>query len=181
MNYLYTIRGRFGSDDESWQTYVQGSRLYHAKELVSLDALLNADLVDTDYEKVDWNIVHSAGTSVTGYLADFNYALSHMRQVERFNLLAIVIEPESDCKSTGPDNFEFVGYDLLDKDYQVSALTNCGGFDDSFLPADQNKYGLIDSYDHARSIQKHLAEHNPGEFHADTLLIAVWRHNTLGR
>ena len=29
-----------------------------------------------------------------------------------------------------------VGYDLIEKGGNISALTNCGGFDESFLPKD---------------------------------------------
>ncbi len=180
MDYLYTVREIFDESHGGWQTYVQGSRLYHVKEIISLDALLNKDLVEPDYETVNWEMVHSPGSSVTGYLADMHYALSHMRPVERFNLLAIVIQPEEDCSNAGPADFEFAGYDLVDKSYETSALTNCGGFGESFLPHDQNKYGLVNNYNLARSIQKHLAENNPMEFHADTLLVAVWRHKKLG-
>ncbi len=74
-----------------------------------------------------------------------------------------------------------LGYDLLDQDFGISALTNCGGFDETFLPEDLNKYGLIDDFAKAYDIKKRLLENNPEEHHADTNVIAVWRHRTIGR
>jgi len=74
-----------------------------------------------------------------------------------------------------------MGYDLLDQDFSISALANCGGFDETFLPADLNEKGLIDDFNKAYNIKKRLFENNPGEHHADTNVIAVWRHKTIGR
>lgn len=78
------------------------------------------------------------------------------------------------------EGFEFIGYDLLDKDFNISALTNCGGFDETFLPSDQNDKGLIDELEKAYDIKRRLLENNPEETHADTNVIAIWRHKTLG-
>ena len=117
----------------------------------------------------------------TGFFTSLDYVLHKAITKDRFNLLAVIIEPTQDCKTFTIDGFEFVGYDLLDKDYSVSALTNCGGFDETFLPDDLNKVGLIDNYSMAYEIKKRLFDNNPGEHHADTYVVAVWRHNTIGR
>jgi hypothetical protein len=60
-------------------------------------------------------------------------------------------------------------------------LTNCGGFDETFLPEDLNSYGLISDYEEAISIQKNLLLNNPLEDHADCALFEVWRHQSMGR
>lgn len=65
--------------------------------------------------------------------------------------------------------------DLLDQYYDTSALSNCGGFDETFLPGDLNNVGLIDNYEKACTIKKKLKENNPMEDHADTNVIAIWR------
>jgi hypothetical protein len=58
---------------------------------------------------------------------------------------------------------------------------NCGGFDETFLPADLNHFGLIDDYEKAFDEKRGLLQNNPGHRHADTNVIAVWRHKTIGR
>jgi len=60
-------------------------------------------------------------------------------------------------------------------------LTNCGGFDETFLGSDLNDKGLIDDFVKAYDIKKRLLESNPELHHADTNVIAVWRHQTIGR
>ena len=95
--------------------------------------------------------------------------------------MAVVVNPTEDCKTTVLDDFDFVGYDLLDRDYSISALTNCEGFDETFLPSDLNQCGLIDVYEKACDIRHRLLENNPKDYHADTNVIAIWRHRTIGR
>jgi hypothetical protein len=53
------------------------------------------------------------------------------------------MNPEIHCESYHLDNFTFIGYDLLDKDNTISALSNCGGFDETFSPLDLNEFGLL--------------------------------------
>jgi hypothetical protein len=60
-------------------------------------------------------------------------------------------------------------------------LTNCGGFDETFSPSDLNDMGLIDDFVKACDIKKRLLENHPNENHADTNVIAIWRHNVIGR
>ena len=60
-------------------------------------------------------------------------------------------------------------------------MTNCGGFDETFLPTDLNNVGLIEDYEKAFDIKKKLFENNPDEEHADTQFIAVWRHQIIGQ
>ena len=144
--------------------------------------MLNEVLVEPDRDKVeDWDFIVCDQEHETGFFTTLDYVLERTKQMDRFNLVAVAIEPTQDCKDILLDGFEFVGYDLLDKDYSISALTNCGGFDETFLPADQNRYGLIDDYTKAFDVKKRLLDNNPDEHHADTNVIAVWRHTTVGR
>src|ERR1700712_3846593 len=94
---------------------------------------------------------------------------------------SVVVEPTEDCKNIVLIDFDFMGYELLDQEYGTSALTNCGGFDETFLSSDINNVGLIDNYDKAFDIKKRLLENNPQEHHADTNVIAVWRHKIIGQ
>ncbi|KUY26062.1 hypothetical protein [Elizabethkingia ursingii] len=109
--------------------------------------------------------------------------LSHLEELVSLDgmLNEVLVEPDQDCKNIKVEGYEFMGYDLLDQDFSISALTNCGGFDETFLPKDLNKKGLITDFVKAYNIKKQLLENNPYEHHADTNVIAVWRHKTIGR
>ncbi len=182
----YTARSTYDKDHNedgmSWKKYLEWSRLIHLKELVSVDSMLNKVLVKPDRnQEEDWKYLVIDNYYETGFFTSLDYVLRRMESKEKFNLLAIVIEPKQDCKNVMLEGFEWVGYDLLDKEYTISALTNCGGFDETSLPADLNHFGLIDDYGNASTIKQRLLENNPDEYHADTSIIAIWRHITLGR
>ena len=70
--------------------------------------------------------------------------------------------------------FDFCGYDLVDE-FEISAITNCSGFDETYTYHDLNSIGLIPTLASARKIQIDLKKNNPNEEHADCLLFGVWR------
>lgn len=174
--------GPFYGNGDAWNSYKAWSKLHHLKEVVSLDTILNGDLIDTDtLSDSEWeNVMSDDDKIILPLYSNFDFVLIKSKLYSRSNLLSVVIEPEADCRHIEQSGFEFVGYDLLDKDYNISALTNCGGFDESFLPDDLNDFGLIDDFEKAYSTQEKLFENNPGEHHADTNVIAIWRHKTFG-
>jgi hypothetical protein len=164
------------------QVLFQWSKLSHLTELVSLDASLNEVLVQPDRDNIeDWNFIVVDEEFETGFFTSLDYVLLKTSTGDRFNLLTVVKEPDEICESIDIADFDFIGYDLLDKDYNVSALSNCGGFDETFLPADINQYGLIDNFEKVFEVRKRLFENNPDEHHADCNVIAVWRHKIIGR
>lgn len=183
MTYLYTTRAKFDKDTNisAWSNYIEWSKLTHLTELVSLDICLNEMLVKPDRSsEEDWKEIVIDEYHETGFFRTLDYVLRKTNKKKGFNLLAIVIEPESDCSLIRLDDYDFLGYDLLDQYYDTSALTNCGGFDETFLPNDLNNVGLIDDYEKAYTIKKNLRENNPMEDHADTNVIAIWRHRVIG-
>ena len=93
----------------------------------------------------------------------------------------MIKEPKKIKEEQLSRDFDFIGYDLLEKDGNISALTNCGGFDETFKPEEQNKYGLITQYERAKEIQLMLPKNNPNEDHAYCQLFEVWRHKFIGR
>lgn len=204
MKFLYTALERFdktceggewpdfivnSSRERSWKSFIEWSKLYHLTELVSLDRMLNEDLVDPDYESAeDWNYIDTtsaeAGNWITGFYTSPDYVAKRPKALAKgvYNLLAIVIEPNQECKDFIVDGFEFVGYEVLDEAFSISVLTNCGGvYDDVFLPMDLNDKGLINDFSKACDIQKRLSEKHPACDHAaNAQVIAVWRHKTIG-
>lgn len=186
MTFFYTARGTYdktyNEDGMSWDKYIEWSKLTQLSELVSLDGMLNEILVEPVYDNAnDWDFIHTVEQYETGFFTTLEYVFNRLKAKEKFNLLTVVLEPEQDCKDIHIDGYEFVGYDLLDQDFSTSALTNCGGFDETFLPTDLNDKGLLDDFTKAYDIKKRLLKNNPGEHHADTNVIAVWRHKTIGR
>jgi hypothetical protein len=186
MTFLYTMRGAFDrhydGDGISWEKYLEWSRLTHLTELISLDGMLTELLVEPNHDDADdWNHIVTDELYETGFFTTLEYVMRRSKKREKFNLLAVVIKPDEDCKLIQVDGDEFMGYDLLDKDYGISALTNCGGFDEVFLPSDLNRFGLVDNFSLAYDIKNRLYETKPEEYHADTNIIAVWRHQIKGR
>lgn len=104
-----------------------------------------------------------------------------MNAKERFNFLTVVKEPDEKCEKVPIKDFEFIGYDLLDYAYDISALTNCGGFDETFSSNELNQFGLLSDFETVYDVKKRLLENNPEEYHADCNVIAIWRHETIGR
>ncbi|UFH56370.1 hypothetical protein [Spirosoma sp. KNUC1025] len=183
MTFLYTALGVFDKTTSSnWDNYMKWIKLPHVTEVVSLDGMLNEPLVEPDYSQADdWNYIYCTERWETGFFTSEAYVLRKRKNVDTFNLLSLVISPDQDCKSVVVDNYEFMGYELLDNEFGVSVLTNCDGFNEPILPTDINKYGLVDEYLTAYEIKKRLLANNPTHPHADTLVIAVWRHKRIGR
>lgn len=150
--------------------------------MVSLDGMLNEELVDPNYNSAeDWENIHVIDNVQTGFYHSVDFVLNKMMNRDRFNLLAVLIDPPQDCSGIHLEGYEFVGYELLDQYFFNSALTNCGGFDETFLPSELNTKGLISDFNRAIEVQKSLLINNPNEDHADINCIAVWRHRKIGR
>ncbi|WP_407405363.1 hypothetical protein [Chryseobacterium sp.] len=185
MQILYAARGtydEFTNDEFGWKQYKEWSRLPQLDELVSLDGMLNEDLVEPDYNSAyDWENIHVSGNIQTGFYHSVDFVLQKMVKRDQFNFLAVIIEPTQDCSYHYFEGFEWMGYDLLDQYFSISALTNCGGFDESFLPSELNHNGLLSDFNRAKEVQADLFTNNPNEDHANTHCIAVWRNKDIGR
>jgi hypothetical protein len=180
----YTALKTYDADNTtgfSWKEYIDWTELFHVKELVSLDGNLNrlAFVLDLDAAEV-WDFIISDNGMVMFYFNSLDYVLNHVKDIPFFNLLAIIKEPGKE-KANLSATYDFIGYDLIEIGGDTSALTNCGGFDETFLPSDLNGYGLVSDYEKAKSIQKKLPINNPEEEHTDCYLYEVWRHKTIGR
>ena len=137
MTFYYTARATynrsFDASGMSWDKYIEWSRLSQLSELISVDSMLNEVLFEPNPNNADeWNYIVTDNHYETGFFTTLDYVLKKVETIKTFNLLAVVIEPTQNCKIVTIDQFAFIGYDLLDKDYSVSALRNCGGFDETF-------------------------------------------------
>ncbi|WP_299381849.1 hypothetical protein [uncultured Lacinutrix sp.] len=179
----YTALCTYDSENKegfSWNDYIDWSELKHLKELVSLDGNLNSLAFSLDIDAAEeWNYFITDHDMVMFYFSSLDYVLSKTDHLERFNLLAIIKEPGKEKANLNKD-YNFIGYDLIEIGGNTSALTNCGGFDETFLPNDLNSYGLVSDYDSAKQIREALPINNPDEPHVNCYLYEVWRHKTIG-
>jgi hypothetical protein len=186
MTFLYTALGVMDKTDRrygrGWDEYIAWIKLPHLTEVVSLDEMLNDPLFEPDYSDNDeWNFIHCTERCQTGFFTTEEYVLRKCKNYAHFNLMRVVISPSHDCKYIVDDEYEFMGYELLDDLFNVSVLTNCDGFTEPILATDINKYGLIDDFSVANEISKRLLKDYPQHGHAKTNVIAVWRHKIIGR
>jgi hypothetical protein len=126
MTFWYTARATFDKrnqeEGKTWDSYITWYALPHLKEMVSLDTLLNTPLVEPDYKSADdWNFIITDEQWITDLYTTIEYVLKRTKE-KRFNLLAVVKEPEEKCEIIQLENFDFVGYDILEKPYGISAL-----------------------------------------------------------
>jgi hypothetical protein len=172
---LFVAKRRFDpSAGERWERYVAWSGLTQLRELVSLDTILcptvPQDLIDADWEHnihADYQVF---------YFRSLEYLRERVAEETDLNILAVVQQPSvREIERGGPPGFAFVGFDVLDVQGDVSALTNCGGFDDVFAGAELSSLGLVSDLDRAYRIQRGLRTAYPHEGHAECHVWAIWR------
>lgn len=156
------------------EKYKEWSKLFHVREVISLDCALCPSLLDMDVED-DYMYLQGYGF-YNDILSDLYLLLSKVKEKKDIQILAVLREPEGDCADLFKDErFSFYGYDLIEDCTRISALTNCGGFDKAFSPKDISEYGLIKELGNAKKIQLLLASEYPDEEHADCTLWAIWK------
>ena len=186
MTIYYTARAVFANDyDEDglgWEGYRAWRNLPHLTEVVSLDCLLNKNLVpygQNNFKYSEFPI--SREDRGTNFYESLDFVLKCKEPRERFNLLAVAIEPEEDCRNVKLNDFEFIGYDLLDDWYSISTLTNCGCIIPPYMPADLNQYALLNNFTKAYEVQASFLRDYSGQEHMDTRVIGIWRNMVYGR
>lgn len=110
-----------------------------------------------------------------GYFTDLDFLLSELGGTENANVVGCLRSPPFDVSEMQWDDFCFLGYDLIDRDNDVSALTNCGGFPGVFGNDELSDRGLVTSFDRAVEIQRDLRRTHPEDHHADCNLWAIFR------
>lgn len=105
-----------------------------------------------------------------------DWLLDKVGTISNKQILAVTRKPKIDCKNVFCDQrFKFYGYDLIEDQTIISALTNCDGFDKAFQKVDVSTYGLIEGFDRAKEVQLKLKEEYPNEDHANCALWGIWR------
>ena len=172
---VYVAQRRFGPEaGERWTRFVGWSRLPQLREVVTLDAML-CPAVPEELVPEDWQHNVHADYEVT-HFRSLDYLQRRVADVTGLNLLAILKEPAAgELSRVALPRFTFVGFDVLDVHGDVSALTNCGGFDDVFRPEELNPLGLLNERARAGAVRRGLRAAYPDQQHAVCDVWALWR------
>jgi len=159
---------------EPWSKYIQWSGLTQLKEIISLDCSLCPGIIDKLIDE-DWN-PNVYDKIFFALFSDLDYLLGRIKTDSKYQIIATIREPNSDdIKTFKDDRFIFKGYDLLEEQTRISALTNCKGFDLAFNKDDISEIGLINECDKACQIRELLLKNYPNENHADCSVWAIWK------
>ena len=174
MNWLFVAKRRFGpAQGEKWARYVNWSGLRHLPEVVTLDEILcptvPAELLPADWE----HNVHA--DYLTSYFHSLDYLAARVAGEADLNLLAVLQNPTpAHLDGANPPGFSFMGFDVVDVHGDVSALCNCGGFDEVFAKSELSDRGLLRDSARAYQVQRDLRTVYPGDSHTDCNVWALW-------
>lgn len=161
------------ADGDRWRDYIAWSGLTQVRQIVSLDVLL-CPRVLREVKDDSWpHIVNE--DFLLDFFVDLDFLMQNVANLEPKNVLCVFRNPTGPPHAPTSADFDFLGYDLLDRAATISALTNCGGFPDVFANSELSEVGLLQCYDRAVEVQRHLREQYPDERHADCDLWAIFR------
>ena len=163
----------FTPDDGAWNDYIRWSGLAQLEEVVSLDGILCPTLLGelrADY----WPHIVQEDFMLDFFL-DFDFLMKEVAAIGKKNVLCAFRNPMERPEPPPVARFEFLGYDLVDVQGGISALTNCGGFADVFVNTELSRFGLLTELDRAREVQKLLRALHGDEPHANCHVWGILR------
>lgn len=163
-------------DSEAWKRYLDFSGLTQLEEVVSLDAILCPPLLREIQDDYWPHIVNE--NFMLHFFLDFDFLAAQVAGVAGKNMLCVYRNPDappSPPSIAGSEFEEFMGYDLVDVESQISALTNCGGFPEVFANSELSPAGLLRDFDRALEVQQRLRVFYPDEPHANCHRWAIFR------
>lgn len=174
---LFIATERFDpSDREKWQKYFEWAKIPALTEVVSLDCLLCPNLIGEILPE-DWEHIVNADFRLN-YFYHLDYLLNRVSDKPRRNILGLYRNPNAHIPTPpATGKFEFMGYDLIEEQTQISALTNCGGFPDVFANHELNSCGLLAQFERTNKVKTLLSQKHPEEPHAQCEMYAIWRLN----
>ena len=170
----FTAVERFGPAHGAWSKYIEWSGLNQVEELVSLDTLLCPPvLMDVRDDHWPHIVIEHDYLMLFKDLEVLRRALA-ASDVKEARLLCVLRDPIGlPILAAELNSFRFVGFDLVDAETGVSALSNCGGWPE-LDNAELSRWGLITDYHRAAQLQKELLRGHPEERHADCDLWALF-------
>ena len=175
---LYKAIEKYNSSEDSWEEYKSWIKLPQLSEVISLDSMLNSCAFEIDLDDTnEFQYLYLESNVIRGDIyKSLDFVKSKAKEsLKPYHILAIEKEPKTSCKTKQLKGFTFLGYDLLDKDFIASALTNCGGFYETYSPESLNEFGLLTDFNTVYQIREQLFKNNPYEDHADCYVWAIWK------
>lgn len=172
---VFVAKRRFdASAGETWRRYIAWSGLSQLREVVSLDEMLcptvPEQLIDSDW---DYNVDADYQTL---YFRSLEYLQARVADEAGLSILAVHQNPSAeDLEPAHLPGFGFAGFDVVDVCGDISALTNCGGFDDVFSKDELSDLGLLRDLGRAYEVQLGLRTAYPDEPHAQCHVWGIWR------
>jgi hypothetical protein len=160
-------------DGEGWDRYVAGSGLTQFQEVVSLDGLLCPPVLSNIKDEY-WSHIVNEDFQLHFFL-DFDFLTTQVADIEEKNVLCVFRNPVQQPEAPSFADFRFLGYDLVERETSVSALTNCGGFADVFANSELSEVGLLTEFERALDVQRNLRATYPEEHHANCDVWAIFR------
>ena len=157
-----------------WARYLDWSGLHQLQEVVSLDTVL-CPTVPEQLKAEDWEHNVQADYQIS-YFRSLEYLRKRVAGEPGLNVLAVLQNPSpADVESVQLPGFRFLGFDLLDIHGDISALSNCGGFEDVFAGSELSEHGLLPELPRAYEVRLGLSTAYPDESHARCDVWAIWR------
>ena len=118
-------------------------------------------------------------------IVSFDCCLYEMYEIESHDsplssdtqqIIAVILRPNLEpIEYMETRGFTFCGYDLVEEETLISAITDYGGGFNSIPYEKLTEYGLIPTYKDAALAQLALVEEEPDEPHAYCIICEVWR------
>ncbi len=118
-------------------------------------------------------------------IVSFDCCLYEMYEIESHDsplssdtqqIIAVILRPNLEpIEYMETRGFTFCGYDLVEEETLISAITDYGGGFDSIPYEKLTEYGLLPTYKDAVLAQLALVEEDPDEPHAHCVVCEVWR------
>ena len=169
---VYKVVKQFKKEDdiEKWHPYMNFSGLNQIEAFCSLDGMLNYSLFTPDSVE-DWDNCVKEDYKID-MITNLAYAKAVAERYPGAHIFGLIIDPQ---QAETPREGQLLGYDILDYDYAISLLTNCGGFPDLFDNSRINRFGLLDDLAEAYAVRDKLRVGYANDPHAGACeVIAVF-------
>jgi len=163
----------FTPEDAAWAAYIEWTGLTQLEEVVSLDGILCPALL-REMKPEYWNYNVQEDFRIDFFL-DFSYLSGQVSSFAKKNVLCVFRNPIKQPIPPTLASFEFIGYDLVERQGTISALTNCGGYPDVFANAELSRFGLLNNLPRAIDVQQKLRSLHPEDPHANCDVWAIFR------
>ncbi|EON75977.1 hypothetical protein ADIS_3565 [Lunatimonas lonarensis] len=170
---MITGREKFGPSGcrggLSLEDFRSWSGLLQVEELTSLDSFYNPSVEGIGEKSFEGGDFFGGLAKALSEFIEQEFAVG-----QPFNLLATVEEPKEEIKDKGPEEFEFLGYDVVNQQLGHSVLVHLG-----WLIAEAgtnvNAYGLLPDLATATQAVNDFKDHFPGMETAEGVIVGIWR------